>query len=50
MNLNVDRMLPRHALQTAQELAKSAPVVLLEGPRAVGKSNILTFVIELLDF
>jgi len=34
-------MITRHALQTVQELAKNSPVVLLEGPRAVGKSNIL---------
>jgi predicted AAA+ superfamily ATPase len=37
----VNRMLPRHVLQTVQDLVKNSPVVLLEGPRAVGKSNIL---------
>jgi predicted AAA+ superfamily ATPase len=35
-------MLPRHVLPTVQELVTNSPVVLLEGPRAVGKSRILS--------
>lgn len=34
-------MLSRRALQTVKDMIKNSPVVLLEGPRAVGKSNIL---------
>ncbi|MGA2970946.1 MAG: AAA family ATPase, partial [Acidimicrobiales bacterium] len=37
----VKRNFPRHVLHTVQNLLENSPVVLLEGPRAVGKSIIL---------
>ncbi len=41
MNNKVNQMFSRHALQTVRGMINNSPVVLLEGPRSVGKSNIL---------
>jgi len=41
MEIKVDKLLHRNVIQTVRELVHDSPVVLLEGPRSVGKSIIL---------
>src|ERR1700689_1240474 len=49
MSNQVNRVFPRHVQQTIQDLLENSPVVLLEGPRAVGKSQILAKLANSLD-